>query len=393
MSKLVASITNTPRSIKGLKPKAYWCYRDDVSLTIVDNKVTGVSTGILGVIEGCKFFMNSGSEIVVNDDNFSGFKQKFSATINDGGEVLDGMENIVLFVETMAGTKYVLGSKYGLWKASQSQMSNDNLATTSVEFASREGMEETASSYLLDFDISGIPTTDTHEAITGLSIATDGVMNLTVYADKTCYIIAPDGSVITSTDGVINTTWGGSDGKVTLIVPKNQFINITASDFIGSLKTDIPDISANACNYLTSIHALKATYISCSTCASLTNIYSDFAYINCSSSILIESLSMPLSTSIRASGAISLSTLNIPFGRSLVCDGCALTAKSIGDFLIAASVNNPTVAGVANFSGGTNASYGEIQTYFTSIGFNYNGYSDMTEWLAGDLETWTITIR
>ncbi len=70
-----------------------------------------------------------------------------------------------------------------------------------------------------------------YEWIRGLSLANGGITPQVVYlevdADKTCYVILPDGSIITSTAGTINTTWNhslliGSDRAVTLIVPKTS---------------------------------------------------------------------------------------------------------------------------------------------------------------------------
>jgi hypothetical protein len=317
MSNLVQSIINAPRSIKGLKPLAYWAFREDVKLIFDGNKVTVVTAPILGVISGVKFFMNAGGEQVVSEDNFNGFKHKFTAVINDGGEVLDGMDDIVLFVEANDGTKYVLGAKYGLWKTTQASMANENLSTTAVEFTSREGMEETSGDYYLLADITGIITTDTYEAISGLQISNGGAMKLTVDSDKTCYIVAPDKSIITSTNGVINTTWNGYAGNVKLIVPKNSSkFNIENSGYQGALKTNsIVAVSCDNCNLLTSVSAYnRIPFVYFALCQSVTSFYA------------------PLTT--------------IVYG-----DHCALTAKAIGDFLIAASQNNPTANGRANFSG------------------------------------------
>jgi len=245
MSKLVQNITNTPRSIKGLKPLAKWAYRSDIQLTLVDNKVTAVTAGILGVIEGCKFFMNAGGEQVVAEDNFSGFKQKFTAIINDGGEVLDGMDDIVLFVESNDGIKYVLGAKYGLWKTSQAAMANDNLSTTAVEFTSREGMEEISGDYYLIADIATIPTTEIYEAIEELKIAANGKVYLEVDSNKSCKVVLPDNSILTSTAGKIDTTWNGAAGRVKLIVPKDsELYDYSTSDFIDVSNQGLSQVTA-----------------------------------------------------------------------------------------------------------------------------------------------------
>jgi hypothetical protein len=358
MSNLVQSIINAPRSIKGLKPLAYWAFREDVKLTFDGNKVTVVTAPILGVISGVKFFMNAGGEQVVSEDNFNGFKHKFTAVINDGGEVLDGMDDIVLFVEANDGTKYVLGAKYGLWKTTQASMANDNLSTTAVEFTSREGMEETSGDYYLVADITGIITTYTYEVISGLQIAKGGVIKLTVDSDKTGYVVAPDKSVITSTSGVINTTWTGIAGNAKIITPKNtSFLDITGSGFIGELKSYfMSSFVADNCDSLTgiSLFAQNAHYFDCHGSDSIKNIYA------------------PMATVIYA-------------------NDCSLTANSIGDFLFAAAQNNPAVAGIAKFSGGTNAGIVAVSQYMS------NDPTDNGNWLSDfiryNLPNWTITLN
>jgi hypothetical protein len=62
--KLVADIVNKCQSVRGLKPLAYWAYRNDVALTISDNVVTGVWTDKLGIFEATKFGLNAGHEVV-----------------------------------------------------------------------------------------------------------------------------------------------------------------------------------------------------------------------------------------------------------------------------------------------------------------------------------------
>ena len=359
MSKLVANITNSPRSIKGLKPIAYWCYRSDVALTIVGNTVTNVSIPILGVISGCKFFMNSGSEIVTAEDNFSGFKQKFSATINDGGATLDEMDDIVLFVESMCGTKYVLGAKYGLWKVSQSQMANDNLATTAVEFASREGMEETNQSYLLDYDISGIPTIDEYEVITGLTIADGSVtpQNITLsttLTDKTS-VVLPDGTALTGEQARNEGSgydYTGVAGAVKIFISKDEdLLYLTTSKLNGVLNTKLTGL------------------------------------INIAGGLGITGVIAPNCTELQATGCTNLTSINVPKAKTVIAEGCALTKEAIGDFLyLGARVNNPTYAGDAYFLGGNDIAE-NINSYLQSA------YSiDLTQ-LSTILNSWSITVN
>jgi hypothetical protein len=72
-------------------------------------------------------------------------------------------------------------------------------------------------------------------------------------------------------------------------------------------------------------------------------------------------------------------------------DNCALTAKSIGDFLFAAAQNNPTANGIANFSGGTNAGTVAVSQYMS------NDHNDNGNWLSDFIQDklfhWTITLN
>lgn len=357
MSKLVQNIINSTKSVIGLQPKAYYAYRSDIQLTIEDNKVTAVTAGILGVIEGCKNFLNSGSEQVVATDNFDGFKQKFNAIINNHSDVVDKLDDIVVFVESNAGVKYVLGAKYGLWKTSQAQMANDNLATIAVEFTSREGMEEAYSEYILTADISGIPTTTDYEAIEGLTIGNGQTTAKKVYlrvdSDETCYVLLPDNTVLTSTAGIIDEVWEGIAGRVKLIIPKDTtLLSISKTGFYGSQFS---------------------------------------GHVGLVSKI----------TTVDFSAVLELTSFSAPYATVVDAPNCALTAKSIGDFLFAAAANNPTASGVANFSGGNNATDRAItdymnDTYNPFVGAAYEGASIdelLSIWIGLNLEQWAISLN
>lgn len=98
--------------------------------------------------------------------------------------------------------------------------------------------------YLWDTDES---TTDAkwalitqYEYITGLSLADGSVTPQVVYlgvdSDKTCYVVLPDGTTLTSTAGIINDTWTGADGAVTLLIEKEtSLFDISTSDFSGNM--------------------------------------------------------------------------------------------------------------------------------------------------------------
>ncbi len=51
------------------------------------------------------------------------------------------------------------------------------------------------------------------------NIDTGGVLKLIVDSNKIGYIECPDGSIIATTSGVIDTTWSGSAGKVKYYIP------------------------------------------------------------------------------------------------------------------------------------------------------------------------------
>lgn len=163
-----------------------------------------------------------------------------------------------------------------------------------------------------------------YEVITGLSLAsgtvTPQVVYLEVDADKTCYVVLPDGSVLTSTTGIINTTWAGAAGAVTLIVPKDTVaFGMNATGFIGILTTELTSITAQDNTLITGINAPNATFIDCSLSTSLASI------------------SAPNATHIDASG-------------------CALTAVAIAAQLAATIVNIADLSTIIfDFSGGTNA--------------------------------------
>jgi hypothetical protein len=215
--------------------------------------------------------------------------------------------------------------------------------------------------YLFDTDdattISFVDNMVSYEWITGLTIDNRGAIKLTVDSDKNCYIVAPDKSVITSTNGAINTTWTGYAGNVKLIIPKNTSkFNIENGSYKGVLKTNtMASVTCDNCNLLTSVSKTNGTsFVYFALCPSVTSFYA------------------PLTT--------------IVYG-----DHCALTAKAIGDFLFEAAQNNPTAAGIANFSGGTNAGTVAVSQYMS------NDPTDNGNWLSdfiqNNLPNWTITLN
>lgn len=176
-----------------------------------------------------------------------------------------------------------------------------------------------------------------------LNIASGAVTPKKVYlkidSDKTAYIKMPNGTLLTSTSGVIDTTYTGYAGVATLSIPKTSvsqaLYNATGSkysDFSGEYITNAPlttfNISSNA--LITSVKAYKA--------------------------------------------------------KNIVAVGCALTAKAIGDQLMQFARNNATFAGTANFSGGTNADEDDVNAYLVTVG------TTLEDVLLA-LGTWTITLN
>ena len=162
-----------------------------------------------------------------------------------------------------------------------------------------------------------------YEYITGLSLASGTVTPQLVYlevdSDKTCYVILPDGTTLTSTAGIINTTWTGAAGAVTLIVPNNtEELLLTNADFIGELNT------------------LFTGTLYCNSCTSLTT------------------LSAPMATNLECDNCTSLTTLSAPNATAIYASGCALTDVSIAA-LFAELVATGNDDGTLDISGGTSA--------------------------------------
>ena len=184
-----------------------------------------------------------------------------------------------------------------------------------------------------------------YEYITGLSLASGTVTPQLVYlevdSDKTCYVILPDGSTLTSTDGKINTTWTGAAGAVTLIVPNNtEELLLTNADFIGELNTLFTGtLYCYDCTSLTTLSAPMATNLYCNSCTSLTT------------------LSAPMATNLECDNCTSLTTLSAPNATAIYASGCDLTTVAIAA-LLAELVATGNEDGTLDISGGSTADYG-----------------------------------
>ena len=332
-NKLYQSIVNSCNPKKGIQSTAYWAYLSDLVFEFTNNTIASIVAPPLGVIEAHKFGLNAGHDLVVIEDQPDRFIQKFTAVLNENSAVVDKMDNLVFFVKENGATTWsVYGAKFGLWKSSQAQMINDNRATIAVEFSSREGMEEEYDKFTTSIDIAALPNMSTFDLIYGGTIANGGAVKLTIDSDKTGYIKLPNGTLLTTVAGVINTTYTGVGGTITYYVPKTTVIVVVSSSGLtGDIKSSKhSELSASQCNIKTAT-LNNCTTISIWNNANLTNIIAGSAKI-------------------------------------LDAVGCALTAKSIGDILyqayVAARMNV-----VFEFSGGTNANLTQIEAYMLSAGY------------------------
>ena len=191
--------------------------------------------------------------------------------------------------------------------------------------------------------------------ITGLTIGDGSVtpqkIHLDAGATKICHVLLPNGTILTSTAGVIDYNYTGAAGNIKLYFEKSTvLLNISNSKYIGSYyQKSTNSIVATACSKLTEIIAPNTEYISCAGASLVTNIVA-------------------------------------PKANYILATNCSVTAKAIGDFLLAAIVNNPNVAGTANFGGGANATTDLVNAYLITKGTTLAA-------VTSTLSTWTITTR
>lgn len=330
-TKLVADIINSCKTVKGIKPFAYWAYRKDLNFTYSANEITAVDLVVLGTIQAIKFGLNAGFEEVAYEDNGNGFKHKFSGVINASTLTLDEMDDIVVFVQTNSGQWLAYGVTQGLWKVSQAKMANENLATIAVEFASLEGREESYSEYVVTADLSALPVITTFDTISGGTLPTPRAYFLHIDSNKTGYIRFADSSIVTTTGGDATGTYAGVSGAITYYVPKTT----TVSDISN---TDIQGhINFNGDGYLYA-----------KTCP------------------LLQSIIAPNANTVWVTTAITsvLTSIIAPKATTVLASGCALTKKSCGDILYAAYIDDRADVEY-DFSGGTSAVDTAISGYLT----------------------------
>ena len=156
---------------------------------------------------------------------------------------------------------------------------------------------------------------------------TGGAVKLTIDADKIGYVRLPNGVILTTTAGVINTIYTGVGGRITYYMPKNNTnTNIDNSGITGNIY--------NESN-------------------------SQFSFAGCTGLI---SLNIPEGLVFNFGGSVNFESLIAPKATTIYGSGCKLTAKSIGDILYQAYVDNRENVNYY-FTGGTNAAYGAIDSY------------------------------
>lgn len=152
-------------------------------------------------------------------------------------------------------------------------------------------------------------------------------MKLTIDNDKIGYVRLPNGVILQTVSGVINTIYTGVGGRITYYVPKNtSVVNVSESGLTGDI----------VYNGMSEIHVIAVP----------------ITKLTLNESTIVQSYSNSLLTVIEANKTVTLSA-----------SGCALTAKSIGDILYAAYADNRANVNF-DFSGGTNAANGLIEDYW-----------------------------
>lgn len=138
----------------------------------------------------------------------------------------------------------------------------------------------------------------------------------------------PNGGILATTAGVINYTYTGVSGRITYYVPKNSNVDVSSSGLSG-------EIAYNGTKNILAI------------------------------SVPITKLTANLSSEIHSYSNSLLSVIDVEKANTVIALNCALTAKSIGDILYAAYLDNRENV-LFDFSGGANAGATAIYSYLTA---------------------------
>ena len=180
---------------------------------------------------------------------------------------------------------------------------------------------------------------------------TGGVVKLAIDTDKTGYVRLPNGGILETLNGVINEVYTGVGGRITYYVEKgNTETSVSPSSLAGN------------------IVKLAASIFNCG-------------------GTKITGLNSPNNEVFNVGACILLADFIAPKAKTIYGSGCALTAKSIGDILYQAYVDDRENVNF-DFSGGNNALHGAVNTYLQAT---YSGltYATVYALLAG---TGTILI-
>lgn len=237
-TKIIADIVNgCTAPVRGIEPRALWAYRRDINMIYSGNEITGVETFVLGVIESTKYGLNAGHTAVVMDEHPTGYTHQFTGIVQRAVQELDEMEDVVVFVKSNSGAWSCLGAINGLYKTAQTRMANDALGTVTFEIASREGQEEMYEEYQLSsaavLQLLALPTTDTYEVISGLSVNSGDAVSIDVGAGVDAYYVDPEGD-ITMFTGTLSI-YERLHGYIKIAVPKSGQLNLTGSDVRGDV--------------------------------------------------------------------------------------------------------------------------------------------------------------
>jgi len=164
---IAAEITSncTTNVLGGVEAVAYMFNRADMTLTYDGttlNKITNivkVGAAVMYKITGFKRNCNFGHDLVASENNpdrynhFFSFPQYERLVANIFN--VDNINDVVVIVETVNkgtggdGTFFVIGPKYGLWKATDTRRINADGGQRTLELTSLAGQEEPFSSYVL----------------------------------------------------------------------------------------------------------------------------------------------------------------------------------------------------------------------------------------------------
>ncbi len=201
------------------------------------------------------------------------------------------------------------------------------------------------------------------EVITGLTIGDGSVTPQKVYlevdSNKSCYVILPNGSILSSTDGYIRSgfetgvNYTGAAGSTRLVTPRNTSLVIASfSSYIGTFRTSL------------------AVEVKLRSAINITDMYA------------------PNATVAIGNGALNMISFYAPMSGYVDFENTKVTPKAIGDFFFAAKVNNHLYAGTGRFTNNLVGTTPAAVATYMGIGTTEQSLLD---WIDFNLPNWTIT--